>query len=86
MAVSKYKLVAGMKRSHLYFEEKIEVLNYASKNSKKGCRDIAAHFKIVKTATASILKDAKTCNMNMSFLRVTVKQNKLGSTTLVMIW
>ena len=48
-----------MKGSRLNLEGKIEELNYASKNSKKGCRDIAAHFKIGKTASVSILKNAK---------------------------
>lgn len=42
-----------MKKSRLNLVEKIEVLNYAIENQKKGCRDITSHFQIVKTAAAS---------------------------------
>ena len=59
MAMSKQKLVAGMKRTRLGLNDKIKILNYLSENSKKGCRDIANQFQIGKTAAATILRDGK---------------------------
>ena len=49
MTMSKQKLVAGMKRTRLSLNDKIKILNYASENPKKGCRDIANQFQIGKT-------------------------------------
>ena len=46
MAMSKQKLVAGMKRTRLSLNDKINILNYAIENPKKGRRDIANQFQI----------------------------------------
>ena len=70
MAMSKQKLVAGMKRTRLGLNDKIKILNYLSENSKKGCRDIANQFQIRKTAAATILRDGS---------KVIVKQSVLDS-------
>ena len=59
MATSNQKLVAGMKRTRLTLDDKVKVLNYASENPKKGCRDIANQFQIGKTAAVTMLRDGK---------------------------
>ena len=59
MAMSKKQLAAGMKRTRLSLEEKIEVLNYVKDHPKKSCRDISEQFKIGKTAASNILRDSK---------------------------
>ena len=79
MAMSKQKLVAGMKRTRLSLNDKIKILNYASENPKKGCRDIAKQFQIGKTAAATILRDGKNHEKNMNFSKVIVKQSVLDS-------
>ena len=79
MAMSKQKLVAGMKRTRLSLNDKIKILNYASENPKKGCRDIANQFQTGKTAAATILRDGKHYEKNMNFSKVIVKQSVLDS-------
>ena len=59
MAMSKQKLVAGMKRTRLSLNDKIKILNYASENPKKGCGDISNQFQIGKATAATILRDGK---------------------------
>ena len=46
MAQSKHQLTAGLKRNRLNLEDKIRILDYASKNPKKSCMDIAIEFSI----------------------------------------
>ena len=79
MAMSKQKLVAGMKRTRLSLNDKIKILNYASENPKKGCRDRANQFQIGKIAAATILRDGKKLRKNMNFSKVIVKQSVLDS-------
>ena len=78
MVMSKQKLVAGMKRTRLSLNDKIKILNYASENPKKGCKDIANQFQIGKTAAATILR-VKNYEKNMNFSKVIVKQSVLDS-------
>ena len=43
MAQPKHQLAAGLKRNRLNLEDKIRILNYASKNPKMSCRDIGIY-------------------------------------------
>ena len=44
-----------MKRKNLDLDEKLKVIDFAKKNPTMGCRKIAEHFYIGKTAIANIL-------------------------------
>ena len=78
MAMSKQKLVAGIKRTRLSLNDKIKILNYASENPKKGCRDIANHFQIGKTAAATILRDGKKLRKEYEFFKGDCKTKRTG--------
>ena len=77
MAMFKQKLVAGMKRTRLSLNYKIKILNYASENPKKGCRDIANQFQIGKTA-AAILRDGKKLRKEYEFFKRDCKTKRTG--------
>ena len=66
MSLSKCQLSAALTRKCLSLDDKISLLDYASKHPKTGCRQLAKHFNIGKTAVANILKDAGTCERIMS--------------------
>ena len=78
MAMSKQKLVAGMKRTRLSLNDKIKILNYASENPKKGCRDITNKFQIGKTAAATILRDGKKLRKEYEFFKGDCKTKRTG--------
>ena len=78
MAMSKQKLVAGMKRTRLSLNDKIKILNYASENPKKGCRDIANQFQIGKTAAGTILRDGKKLRKEYEFFKGDCKTKRTG--------
>ena len=78
MALSKQKLVAGMKRTRLSLNDKIKILNYASENPKKGCREIVNQFQIGKTAAATILRDGKKLRKEYEFFKGDCKTKRTG--------
>ena len=78
MATSKQKLVAGMKRTRLSLNDKIKILNYASENPKKGCRDIANQFQIGKTAATTILREGKKLRKEYEFFKDDCKTKRTG--------
>ena len=78
MAMSKQKVIAGMKRTRLSLNDKIKILNYASENPKKGCRDIANQFQTGKTAAATILRDGKKLRKEYEFFKGDCKTKRTG--------
>ena len=50
MSLSKHQLSASLKRKCLNLGEKIEILDYAAKHPELGCRKLAEHFSVGKTA------------------------------------
>ena len=56
---SKQQLAGKLAKKTLTLDEKIKFLDFATKNSKLGCRKLADIYKIGKTAAANILKDEK---------------------------
>ena len=67
-----------MKRTRLSLNDKIKILNYASENPKKGCRDIANQFQIGKTAAATILRDGKKLRKEYEFFKGDCKTKGTG--------
>ena len=59
MSLSKHQLSDSLKRKCLNLGEKIEILDYAAKHPELGCRKLAEHFSVGKTAIANILKQVK---------------------------
>ena len=58
---------------------KIKILNYASGNLTKRCRDIANQFRIRKSATATVLWDGKNVEKNINFSKVIVNWTIYGN-------
>ena len=58
MSLSKDQLSVALKRKYLDLHEKIAILEYANER-KMGCRKLAEHFSVYKTAISIILKDSK---------------------------
>ena len=69
MSLSKHQLSAALKRNFLSLDEKIVVLDYANEHSKMGCRKIAEHFSVGKTAISNILKDGKNLRKDFEFFK-----------------
>ena len=76
MAQSKNQLAASMKRTRLNLEEKVKNLDYAAKNPKKSCRDIAGEYFIGKITAANILKDAIKLRQEYDFFKGSFKTNQ----------
>ena len=58
MSLSKDQLSVALKRKYLDLHEKIAILEYANER-KMGCRKLAEHFSVDKTAISIILKDSE---------------------------
>ena len=67
MALSKEQLVAGMKKSSLNLDEKINILNYSNGKPEKRCKEISTYFQIGKTTGTSIVKDGKELHKEFEF-------------------
>ena len=69
MALSKEQLVAGMKKSSLNLDEKINILNYSNGKPEKRCEEISTYFQIGKTTGTSIVKDGKELRKEFEFFK-----------------
>ena len=78
MSLSKCQLSAALKRKCLSLDDKISLLDYASEHPKTGCRQLAKHFSIGKTAVANILKDAKNLRKDYEFFKGSYKKCRHG--------
>ena len=58
---------------------KIKILNYASENLTKRCRDIANQFQIRTSTTATVLWDSKNVEKNINFSKVIVNWTIYGN-------
>ena len=67
-----------MKRECLNVDEKIEILDYVAEHPALGCRKLAEHFSIGKTAIANILKKGKTLRKDLEFFKGTCKKRRHG--------
>ena len=79
MAQSKHQLAARLKRSRLNLEDKIRILDYASKHPKTSCRDIAVEFSIGKTAAVNILKQSKDLRKGYEFFKGNAKTSRVAT-------
>ena len=78
MSLSKYQLSAALKRKCLSLDEKIVILDYANEHPKMGCRNIAEHFSVGKTAVSNILKDGKNLRKDFEFFKGNYKKRPHG--------
>ena len=83
MAQSKHQLAAGLKRNRLNLEDKIRILDYASKNPKKSCRDIATEFSIGKTAAANVLKQSKDIRKEYELFKGNAKTSRVATYSVI---
>ena len=67
-----------MKRECLNLDENIEILDYVAEHPELGCRKLAEHFSIGKTAIANILKKGKTLRKDLEFFKGTCKKRRHG--------
>ena len=75
---SKFQLSARMKRKNFDLDEKMKVIEYASKKPKLGCRVILVHFNTGKTSVSNILKKAKTLQKEYEFFKGSCKKMRHG--------
>ena len=59
MSLSKHQLSAALKGKCLDLNEKIVIFYYLNEHPKMGCRKLAEHSSVGKTALSDILKDSK---------------------------
>ena len=78
MSLSKHQLSAALKRKCLSLDEKIVILDYANEHPKMGCRKIAEHFSVGKTAVSNILKDGKNLRKDFEFFKGNYKKRRHG--------
>lgn len=78
MSLSKCKLSAALKRKCLSLDEKMDILNYAKDHPKMGCRQIAEHFSIGKTAVSNILKNSADLRKDFEFFKGNYKKRRHG--------
>ena len=74
MSLSKHQLSAARKRKCLSLDVKIVIPDDANEHPKMGCRKIADHFSVGKTAASNTLKDGKNLyERSSSFSKVAIK-------------
>ena len=78
MSLSKHQLSAALKRKCLSLDEKIVILDYANEHPKMGCRKIAEHFSVGKTAVSNILKGGKNLRKDFEFFKGNYKKRRHG--------
>ena len=78
MSFLKHQLSAALKRKYLNLNEKITVLDYANAHPKMGCRKLAKHFSVGKTAISNILKDSRNLLRDYEFFKRNYKKRPHG--------
>ena len=78
MSPLKCQLSAALKRKCLSLDDKISLLDYASEHPKTGCRQLAKHFNMGKTAVATFLKDAKNLQKDYELFKGSFKKRRHG--------
>ena len=84
--MSKQKLVTGMSRAFLSLQDKIKILNYASENPRKFCRDITNQCQTGKTETATNLRYDKKLRKEYEFFKGNLKTKRTGQFMILYTW
>ena len=63
--------------------KKINILDYAIQHPTMGCRKLAEHFSIGKTAVSNILKDSKNLRRDHEFFKGSYKKRRHGKYHLI---